>query len=287
MWPIGLRMSRLREALKQAKVKITTERLLSCLPREAEVDCAKVSILWLLVVIVGLSVADAQQPAQTSLQTGITGHYRVGCWTAIRMPEGNERSTDQVTIVETLDGDGMRVEYRQPPSQDDDRFLYAIPGSEAAPLKIILNSQTVHADRFPQQAESPSRGPSVVPLGMPWIVSVGDPLGIDTIGANELLNRASTIVVSKPEPVDFPGSRLGYDGVDLITISASGHQVLKELNGRQSEAIKQWVLGGGRLFVTLGRRGVFFSADGEQGVRRPLRALRATNAGGAGPKRMP
>ncbi len=194
----------------------------------------------------------AQKMCQRPVQFGITGHYRVGCWTAIRVPENLTGFTDQRTVVETLDGDGMRVEYEQPILSEPTAWAYAVAGSEEAPVTIFNQMGTLLSTRFPQLSDSPARGPSVIPLGMPWIVSVGDALGVDTIGANELLNREATVAVSKPVSNDFPDSPLGYDGVDLMMISSSGDQVLQELSDKQAEAIKQWVLGGGRLFVTLG-----------------------------------
>ena len=71
----------------------------------------------------------------------------------------------------------------------------------------------------------------MVPLGMPWIVAIGDPMGIENIGANELLGRDATVAVSLPTDVkEFPDSSLGYDGVDLIVISGSGLGLLRQLD---------------------------------------------------------
>ncbi len=206
------------------------------------------SVLCLLA-----SQARAQDGASGNLQFGINGHYRLGCWTAIRTNAREKpMSADHPLIVQTLDGDGMRVEHEQRPLSNPADFMYAVPGSEAAPVQVRGGDETLLSGRFPEQLASPSRGPSVVPLGMPWIVSLGDPLAVDTVGANELLNRDASVVVSQPEPAGFPDSRWGYDGVDLLMITSSGQEVLKDLNEQQSTAIKQWVLEGGRLFVTLG-----------------------------------
>ena len=87
---------------------------------------------------------------------------------------------------------------------------------------------------------------------MPWIVAVGDPLGVDLIGANELLKRDALVAVSKPAAEEFPDQAIGYSGVDLIMISGDGAELLGQLNQRQADAMLQWVTGGGRLLITLG-----------------------------------
>ncbi len=62
----------------------------------------------------------------------------------------------------------------------------------------------------------------MIPLKTPWIVAFGDPLGVDQIGANPLLNRDPMIAVSMPSDAGgFPDSVLGYDGVDMMLIGGS------------------------------------------------------------------
>lgn len=198
---------------------------------------------------------DASETAPVTV--GINGHYRVGSWTAVRWPEAAGRTADDRVSIETLDGDGTRVIYRQPregftAAQRGARRGYAIAGSEAAPLVIRDESNVLISTRFPERG-SPSRGPAMVPLGMPWIVALGDPMGIDQIGVNELLDRGASVAVSQPRrAVALPDSVLGYDGVDLLVINSSGRALLGALNEKQSGAIVDWVLGGGQLLITLG-----------------------------------
>ena len=93
----------------------------------------------------------------------------------------------------------------------------------------------------------------MIPLSMPWIVTIGDPLGIDELGANKLLDRGASVAVSQPQTgAALPDSTLGYSGVDLIMINASGGDLLRQLNPNQQEAIVRWVESGGRLLLTLG-----------------------------------
>ena len=193
------------------------------------------------------STASAPETAErTSSIAGITGHYRVGGWTAIQLSESD-------VSIETLDGDGVRVVYDQPAKANQPRFGYVMVGSESAPLILRdADDQVTVSTRFPALG-SPAKGASLVPLEMPWIVSVGNPLGIDKIGANELLDRDPQVAVSKPAANEFPDSAIGYDGVDLFVITGTGHEVLGALNDRQIAAIVDWVQSGGRLFLTLGK----------------------------------
>ena len=182
-----------------------------------------------------------------AVQIGIEGHCRVGCWTGIRY-----LGSDAVTAIETRDGDGVRVVYRQQPEAG---WSYVIPGSEAAPLVIHGKDDVIRATRFPTLG-SPARGVAMIPREMKWVVVFGDPMGIDTIGANKLLGRDAKIAVSKPQsPATLPDSVLGYDGLDMLVISGSGAGLLGSLSGPQQSAIRDWITGGGYVFLTLGESG--------------------------------
>ena len=89
----------------------------------------------------------------------------------------------------------------------------------------------------------------MVPLGMPWIVAIGDPLGIDQIGANEILGRDATVAVSKPlSASELPDAPIGYEGVDLVVITGSGIDVLRDLKSSQRHALTEWLIGGDMYF---------------------------------------
>ena len=65
--------------------------------------------------------------------------------------------------------------------------------------------------------------------------------------------EGASVAVSQPHTgAALPDSTLGYSGVDLIMINASGGDLLRQLNPNQQEAIVRWVESGGRLLLTLG-----------------------------------
>ena len=169
-------------------------------------------VVVLLALINATEICNAQSATQDEYasQIGITGHYRIGQWTAVRVDKGEGCEFE----IETMDGDGVRVTYQHPPSSSD--FEYVVPGIEAAPLVIHKAEESVFSGRFPEIG-SPSRGPSAVPVDMAWIVCLGDPMGVDKIGANELLRRDALIAVSKPsDPSMLPDSAMGYDSYLLL-----------------------------------------------------------------------
>lgn len=176
---------------------------------------------------------------------GVDGHYRIGRWVGIRTQPSMETAS-----IETRDGDGIRVRFDSPESS---AWTYLVPGSEAAPLTFLsAEGEPVLASRLPT-AGSPSRGPAMIPLSMPWVMIVGDPLGIDQIGVNELLDRDATIAVSRPKTANqFPDSVLGYDGIDMLVVGASGSKLLSAMSAQQSRAMSDFVSGGGQMMVTLG-----------------------------------
>ncbi|MEM9586429.1 MAG: hypothetical protein AAGA03_04040 [Planctomycetota bacterium] len=179
----------------------------------------------------------------------------MGKWTAIRfggLPTVTADTEDEPFALSTLDSEGGQVDYRQAKGWSISDFGYVVPGREAAPLQL-RRGDSIHFDtRFPE-AGSPTAGPSMVPLGMPWLVVIGDPMGVESIGANELLDRDARIAVSMPtDAAGFPDRALGYEGVNGIVINASGIELLSQLSQAQTTAIGNHIRRGGRLFLTLG-----------------------------------
>jgi hypothetical protein len=219
--------------------------------------------------------ASGQQAADPPEETvpagaivGINGHYRVGRMTAIRIADvtvaeglaaGGGRSELR---LETLDGDGVRVQYDPFPPFDvplaNPREIgYVVPGSEAVPLvirRVIEGEESVVlTTRFPI-AGIPSRGPSMIPPTMPWVLVVGDTLGVDSIGSsNVLVDKLARIAVTKIDSASsLPSLAVGYDGVDMVMINATGLSVLAEMTTDQRSAIAAWLQQGGRIFACLG-----------------------------------
>lgn len=206
-------------------------------------------------------LADDANNDPAAPRIGIGGIFRVGYWTGLHWGDGTFGS--HAAIVETLDPDGVKARFLQsgmsgstdgatPPKGSDpganSRWAYAVPGSSAAPLKVVDAAGTaLWSGRFSGQAIEP---------GTPWIVIIGDSMGIDEIGKNDLLRRGASVAVAKiGRAEELPDRLPGWEGVDQVVISASGLDVLPEIDPRRAAALAGWVSGGGRLLISLGREG--------------------------------
>jgi len=184
------------------------------------------------------------------IQIGIDGVYRPGQWTGIRLglPTSEQRS------LQTLDGDGVNVVYEQPKASTSP-WLYAVPGTTGVPLIITDDAGIeLHRGRFV--------GKSIEPKTT-WVVTIGDTLGIEEIGRNDLIGRESSVAVGRVRSADdFPDQPLGLSGVDLIVLGPSSIDILSKLDAEQQRAFVGWIRQGGRLLVSLGKdsTGIFNAA---------------------------
>ncbi len=210
--------------------------------------------LGLLVVLEGPLAGYTPLAAQSehgeagaaTTRLGICEHYRVGHWTGVRI---DDSIGSRIAGMQTIDGDGVRVSYLGPDPATGDpttggRWIYAVPGSDGAPIEWLdRDGQPIGSARFPATAVEPSK---------PWIVIVGDSLGIEKIGVNDLLNRGSSVAASLIEDADqLPDAAIGWSGVDLLVISPSGLPVLSSMSQRQGRAVTDWIRSGGRVVVSL------------------------------------
>ena len=200
------------------------------------------------------SIATDKRSPDELVSVAWEGRYRVGNWTGVRISTSQRENRSERTFVETRDGDGIPVRFggKDAFNATDDQWIYVVPGSEAAPLRVLQDGKVIASQRFPILG-SPSKGPSMIPRDMPWIVVFGDSLEIETIGSNKILKRDSTVVVSTPShPSMIPDSHLGYDAIDVVILNSAGIPLLQSLHPKQRDAIVQWVHLGGRLAVMLG-----------------------------------
>ena|GEM_PF-1045977 len=186
-------------------------------------------------------------------EIGIGGIYRPGYWTGVRLtPSASDLGP--VHAVETLDSDGVRVRYQQPQATGSaatsnlQRWSYFVAGAAAVPLQLYGHSEELlWQGRLTGSALAPAT---------PWVVVIGDTLGLESIGRSALLGRDSSLAVVQVETAQtLPDEAAGWDGVDLLIINAAGAAVLSQLNERQVAAVADWVSSGGRLFLSLGKEG--------------------------------
>jgi hypothetical protein len=212
------------------------------------------------MTILGITMSHSVCAAD-SHQLGIDGLYRIGRWTQVVAPLPSTMGNPQdgsPSVIRTRDGDGVELAFKAQRIRSSGQSAvvgYVIPNVESAPLIVRCGDQTIVQDRFPA-AGSLTQRPVMVAKETPWVVAIGDPLGMDTLGVN-LTRKDSTIAVSRPKSslmggVGLPDQALGYDGVDWLLLGSSGIETCKQLSDEQAQAIVTWVRRGGRMLLCLG-----------------------------------
>lgn len=186
----------------------------------------------------------------SSVVVAFDGAYRVGRWTAVKVPSLGAWQ------LETVDGDGVRVRYTDQ-AELPSRWRYVIPGRASAPLVVRRVDPAAEAPRTAEPVTlQPRFGDQPVAEDRRWVLVLGDSLGIDELGANALIGREGrfqTTVVREAE--DLPDHSLGYQAIDTLVITASGLPLLKQLDDRVRGALRKWVEHGGRVVISLGASG--------------------------------
>ncbi len=221
-----------------------------------------------LLFVAGLLFAASSPVSGADLNAdfGLAGHFRTGRWASLRISGDAilEAGVGGLIEVETLDGDGVRYVQRHSLGAEHvdakECWTYCPAGPVSSPLEVRVfksNPDTnSDANSTPLAKWSMRLLDGNVTIDRPWVVTLGDTLGIDRIGQSELLGVSGSLDVSAMvSPEKLPNDALGYDGVDFIVISGSAVEMLRFLKPSQQHALEQWVRGGGKLMVSLGERG--------------------------------
>ncbi len=209
------------------------------------------------------------EPASDSLQWAFDGQFRVGQWTGVRIVSAQQGAPPQEAPkknaptqeaaadpwgeleLETIDGDGVRAQYRDRGPQSGaykSAWRYIVPSATSAPLVLRdAEGKVLQRTRFPDQA---------IGVDQRRVLVLGDPLGIDQIGKNELLRRAATLATAVVmDPQRLPDHWVGYESIDTLVITATAAPMLAELSEPVIDAMVHWVQRGGSVLITIGDSG--------------------------------
>jgi hypothetical protein len=210
---------------------------------------------------------DASKVAIEGVRLGFNGVYKVGRWTPLAVTlrsNGKEPIKGELT-VEVVDGDGAATLIREPGVSIAPRTSIVVrmlvkPGRPRAPVKVRFESPAGAVERtFAENDIQPA-----LLATQELFLEIGRPIGLDRLrqyssGASLDLPAATT----EKDPDTLPAIWLGYDAVDVVSVTTSDPQMLAAWDARRVDALERWVRLGGKLILCVGRNGATFSTKQE------------------------
>jgi hypothetical protein len=222
-----------------------------------------------------------------SVDIGFSGTYKVGHWTPIWITVSGVSQMSELRVeLETVDGDGVQVTYRDErsmwwySSEQGQRHLlqYVKTGRTRAPLKVrVLVGDQVLAERRFSAGELPVPERSTQQL----ILVLGPSIGEQEAIRRRLRDQSDQVTVAQIDSASgLPRRWQGYAAVNTIIVATSEVSVLEAMDAEQFDAFQRWLELGGRLVFCVGQRGNEVLAAGSR-----LAALAPGKLVGVSPQR--
>lgn len=217
------------------------------------------AILAVSLLARGGVTVGGELPTIDDIRVGFDGRFKVGRWAPVAVDvTGADQDFRGRLRITTRDGDGVptRIEWSgQPPA--------VVPAGEKVTLHTIVKSGRLRTrPRVEFVAEdgrstvSAETNVEAIPASGELIVTLSDELGIANLKrTSQLAPEEATVVANVVRADDLPDHWLGYDGVDLVALTTAEGSLCDHMTGRQVAAMKDWVLLGGRLVLSVGSRG--------------------------------
>ncbi|HND52778.1 MAG TPA: hypothetical protein PLV92_10295, partial [Pirellulaceae bacterium] len=269
----------------------------------------------LAVLVGGLALGSLATPARSAedhahgeeltiveVKVGLGGKFKVGFWAPVEVTlAGHLHNPSGSLELTTSDSDGVPVLFRGPikplrnatasggneanaaasAENKTPRYVatgYAKLGRATGDLTVTWRPDGAADDAKPlTQTFSLSKTGAGLPSTQMLVVTVGDSIGLDDvvrlIGPDP---EASTHVAIR-DSRQLPDEWFGYEGIDNLTLTTSRAELTDSLTDRQFAALDRWVRLGGRLTLTVGRRGEqFFGAESRFQTWSPGRLVEVT-----------
>lgn len=199
----------------------------------------------------GGEVGEAEQ---LEVSLGIGGAWKLGhvCPVRVTIPK-DVRSAASVIEVDTVDGDGVEVTYRQALRSPVEQLQW-VPvriGRRDAELRVhVLDAQgTQLAKRTIESTQSRGGLSSDQPL----VLALGSAMGVDKLSRSNADGTDSTFtttVVTSAE--QLPPSWRDYTACDILLISSQDLGLLQEIPLNKWRALDTWIRRGGGCILSLG-----------------------------------
>lgn len=188
-------------------------------------------------------------------QVGIQGQWKLGqsCVVSVRIP--SELADQAAWIhVTTLDGDGVEVVYRQ-------KLIAGAPQTVNVPIRIGRTGSMLTATLLDAQHQSLAlHNLSLaeyegLAATQPMILCVGSTMGLDDlVRANQDDTQRSLTLIEVTQADELPKSWLEYQACNLVVLSTSNVDLLRNIQPSQWQALNDWIRRGGSCIISLGSK---------------------------------
>lgn len=224
--------------------------------------------MLLAVVAMLLAAAPAladQGPTITNVEVGIGGEYKVGHWTPVVVVLDVPADCHAKAILTTADGEGLSTRFADPEftpltagNVRLERYLQF--GHARAGLTVALElrdgptvERTFAARDLPPARVSTSE----------LLLVVGRDIGLQDALTQRSFQLQRDVHVIPPTPLEsLPAHPLGYAAVDLLTLSTTDLDWQRAPEA-QRNALRDWLLLGGRAVISCGRQGEALFGPGQ------------------------
>ena len=262
---------------------------------------------WLTVGLATLPCAIAQTQdatpaaeaggARVQVTFGLAGAWKLGQLCPVRVQlDPALQSAASAIEVQTVDGDGVDVTYRQAVSAEMFSEVGSTPASSSAsgavwmsirigrqnaPVEVRVWGADEKQPLFRQTYVGQDLGQGLL-SSQPLIVAMGSSMGVESLSRSSGDGSQTTFSVALLQSAaEVPPNQAAYSSCDLLLISCADAGLLHSLDARQWSAIDNWIRRGGAGVVSLSDQ------VQELGSLQPLAALLPGELIGSGRIRNP
>ncbi|MEZ6136004.1 MAG: hypothetical protein R3C53_13975 [Pirellulaceae bacterium] len=219
---------------------------------------AWLAVLWFTAGSAELARAQTT-PQDTSLVSasplkvslGLGGAWKLGHVCPVRVSIPSQEMDGRSLEIVSVDGDGVEVVYRQSLADDlqiqSEMWFPVRIGGQIEQLKVRLTGTGQALETTLDPSADAKRYSSAQPL----ILAIGSPMGVEELASTSASGERTfaTVVIDQAE--QLPTHHRDLEACDLIVISTSNLDLLRDLSSAQWTAIAGWIRRGGGCVISL------------------------------------
>ncbi|MDR1957681.1 MAG: hypothetical protein LBQ54_01305 [Planctomycetaceae bacterium] len=209
------------------------------------------------------------------IDVGIYGIYKTGYWVPVTVYFSTAASEEGDLVAETVDSDGVPVEYLSRFSKGSDHAVVSVrPGQKGAAIKVTLTSSNQREEKIIlpkgnpntaitqkdlyKEVASTSQSRFLLPVDSDrpvYLVLSSGNLGIqEALDLMENRDSARPILVPITSFADLPQEALGYESIDTVILSTEP-EIYNGMTAqsKQIAALKEWLRLGGHVIFAAGK----------------------------------